>query len=61
LEKILSSEEKQKLVAKMQGFDFEIIYKKGKGDVVVDSHSRIEETSSLYFITYPIPMWLEEA
>jgi len=30
LEQILSSEEQQKWVTKMLGYDFEIIYKKGK-------------------------------
>jgi len=45
----------------MQGFDFETILKKGKDNVVEDSLSRIEESSSLYSITYSIPMWLEEA
>jgi hypothetical protein len=39
LEKRVSSEEKQKWVAIMQGFDFEIIYKKGKNNVVVDAFS----------------------
>jgi hypothetical protein len=54
LEKILSSEEQQKWVEKMQGFDFEIIYKKGKDNVVADALSRIEEASSLYSITSSI-------
>jgi hypothetical protein len=56
LEKIISSEEKQKWVEKMKGFDFEIIYKKGKENVVVDAIFRIEEDSNLYSITYLIPM-----
>jgi hypothetical protein len=60
-EKRLSSKEQQKWVAKMQGFDFEIIYKKGKDNVVVDALSRIEEASSLYSITSSIHVWLEEA
>jgi hypothetical protein len=33
-EKILSFEEKEKWVAKIQGFDFEIIYKNGKDNVM---------------------------
>jgi hypothetical protein len=45
LEKRLSSEEQQKWVEKMQGFDFEIIYKKGKDNVVANALSIIEEAS----------------
>jgi hypothetical protein len=57
LEQILSSKEQQKWVAKMQGFDFEIIYKMGKDNVDIDALSRIEESSCLY----SIPLWLEES
>jgi hypothetical protein len=39
----LSSEEKQKWVTKMLGYDFEIIYKKGKHNVVEDALSRKQE------------------
>jgi hypothetical protein len=40
LEKLLSLEEKQKWVMNILGHDFEIIYKKGKHNVVVDALSR---------------------
>ena len=40
LEQRLSSEEQQKWVTKMLGHDFEIIYKKGKLNVVADALSR---------------------
>ena len=40
LEQRLSLEEKQKWVTKMLGYDFEIIYKKGKQNMVEDSLSR---------------------
>ena len=40
LEQRLSLEEKQKWVAKMLGYDFEIVYKKGKQDMVEDALSR---------------------
>ena len=43
LEQRLSSEEKQKWVTKMWGYEFEIIYKKGKLNVVVDALSRKDE------------------
>ena len=39
LEQRISSEEQQKWVTKMLGYDFEIIYKKGKQNVVVDALS----------------------
>ena len=43
LEKRLSSEEQKKSVTKMLAYDFEIIYKKGKLNVVADSFSRRNE------------------
>src|ERR1700729_905662 len=43
LEQRLSSEEKEKWVTKMLGYDFEIIYKKGKQNVVADALSRNDE------------------
>jgi hypothetical protein len=45
----------------MKGFDFEIIYKKGKENVVANALSRIKEASSLYSITSSILVWLEES
>jgi len=47
LEQILSSEEQQKCVTKMLGYDFEIIYKKGKQNVVGDALSRKDEDLKL--------------
>jgi hypothetical protein len=43
MEKRLSSKEQQKLVAKMLGYDFEIINKKGKHNIMVDALSKKEE------------------
>ena len=43
LEQRLSSEEQQNWVTKMLGYDFEIIYKKGKQNVVADALSRKDE------------------
>jgi hypothetical protein len=40
LEQRLSSEEEQKWVTKILGYDFEIVYKKGKQSVVADALSR---------------------
>ena len=49
----LSSEEQQKWVTKMLGYDFEIIYKKGKQNVVADTLSREDQEfeSLLYAIS----------
>src|ERR1700729_4478687 len=43
LEQRLCSEEQQKWVTKMLGYDFEIIYKKGKQNVLADALSRKDE------------------
>ena len=43
LEQRLSSEEQKKWVTKMLGYEFEIIYKKGKLNVVADALSRKDE------------------
>jgi hypothetical protein len=49
LEKIISSPEKQKWVTKIFGYDYEIIYKKGKENVVVDSvYMKYKEDGSLF-------------
>jgi hypothetical protein len=40
LEQRISSQEQQKWVTKLFGYDYEIIYKKGKDNVVVDALSR---------------------
>ena len=45
----------------MKIFNFEIICKKGKENLVHDALSKIEEASNLYPITFSIPRWLEEA
>jgi hypothetical protein len=63
LEKRLSSEEKEKWVTKMLGYDFEIIYKRGKHNVVADALSRKEEETkgSLCVISILKSDWVEEA
>jgi hypothetical protein len=49
LEQHISSPEKQKWVTKLFGYDYEIIYKKGKDNVVADALSqKYEEEGSLF-------------
>jgi hypothetical protein len=46
----------------MLGYDYEIIYKKGRDNVVVDALScQFEDESTLLSISLPIPDWIEEA
>jgi hypothetical protein len=63
LEQRLSSEEQQKWVTKMLGYDFEIVYRKGKENVVVDALSRKDEKDEALLCTLSILQedWVEEA
>jgi hypothetical protein len=63
LEQRLSSEEQQKWVAKILGYDFEIVYKKGKQNVVACALSRKDEDveAFLYAISIIQPDWIIEA
>ena len=48
LEQRLSSEEQQKWVTKILGYDFEIVYKKGKQNVLADALSRKDMLRTKY-------------
>jgi hypothetical protein len=63
LEQRLSSEEKQKWVTKILGYDFEIVYKKGKLSVVADALSRKDEDVEAFLCVISIiqPNWIIEA
>ena len=63
LEQRLCSEEQQKWVTKMLGYESEIIYKKGKLNVVANALSRKdEEVEALLCAMYIIqPDWITEA
>ena len=63
LEQILSLEEQKKWVTKMLGYDFEIIYKKGKLNVVADALSRKDEEVEAFLCVISIiqPDWITEA
>ena len=62
LEQRLSSEDLQKWVTKMLDYDFEIIYKKGKKNVVADVVSRKDEDvkALLCAISIMQPDWINE-
>jgi hypothetical protein len=52
--------EQQKWVTKLFGYDYEIIYKKGKDNVVADAWSRkYEDEGSLFSLFFIVPDWLQ--
>ena len=63
LEQTLSSEEQQKWVTKMLGYEFEIIYKKGKLNFVADALSRKNEYVEAFLCAISIIQldWITEA
>ena len=63
LEQRLSSKEQQKWVTKMLGYDFEIIYKKGKLNVVADALQRKDEEVEALLCAISIiqPDWITKA
>jgi hypothetical protein len=60
LEQRISSQEQQKWVTKLFGYDYEIIYKKGKENVVVYAISRkYKEEGSFFSLSFIVPVWLQ--
>jgi hypothetical protein len=60
LEQHISSLEQQKWVTKLFGYDYEIIYNKGKENVVVDALSyKYEDEGSLFSLSFIVPDWLQ--
>ena len=60
LEQCISSPEKQKWVTKLFGYDYNIIYKKGKENVVADALShKYEDEGSLFSLSFIVPDWLQ--
>ena len=55
LEQRISSPEQQKWVTKLFGYDYEIIYKKGKENVVADAL-----LGSLFPLSFIVPDWLQD-
>jgi len=45
----------------MLGYDYEIIYKKGKNNIVANALSwKHEEYDSLFSLSLPVPDWIDE-
>jgi hypothetical protein len=60
LEQCISSPEQQKWVTKIFGYDYDIIYKKGKNNVVVDALSqKYEDERFLFSLSFILPDWLQ--
>ena len=60
LEQRISSPEQQKWVTKLFVYGYEIIYKKGKENVVAHALSRkYEEDGSLFSLSFIVPDWLQ--
>jgi hypothetical protein len=60
MEQRISSPKQQKWVTKLFGYDYEIIYKKGKDNVVADALSRkYEYEGSLFSLSFIVPDWLQ--
>jgi hypothetical protein len=60
LEQRISSPEQQKWVTKLFGYDYEIIYKKGKDNVVAYALSqKYEDEGSLFSLSFIVPDWLQ--
>jgi hypothetical protein len=60
LEQCISSLEQQKWVTKIFGYDYEIIYKKGKENVVADALShKYEDEGSLFSLSFIVLDWLQ--
>ena len=60
LEQRISSQEQQKWVTKLFGYDYEIIYKKGKDNVVADALSHKYEDEGFFFsLSFIVHDWLQ--
>jgi hypothetical protein len=61
LEQCISSPRQQKWVTKLFGYDYDIIYKKGKDNVVVDALSqKYEDEGSIFSLSFVVQDWLQD-
>ena len=59
-EQCLSSSQKNKWITKMLGYDYEIIYKKGRDNVVANALlHQFEDEGTLLSLSLPISYWIE--
>lgn len=62
MEQHLSSQQQNKWLTKMLGYDYEIVYKKGQANVVANAlYKQFEEDDALLSLSLSIPYWIEEA
>jgi hypothetical protein len=60
LEQCISSLKQQKWVTKLFGYDYDIIYKKGKDNVVADALSKkYEEEGSIFSLSFIVLDWIQ--
>jgi hypothetical protein len=60
MEQHISSPKQQKWVTKIFGYDYEIIYKKGKDNVVEEALSqKYEDEGSIFSLSFIVPDWLQ--
>jgi hypothetical protein len=60
LEQRISSQDQQKWVTKLFGYDYEIIYKKGKDNVMADALShKYEDEGSLFSLSFIVFDWIQ--
>jgi hypothetical protein len=59
-EQQLQSKWQKKDMAKLMGLQFQIVYKKGKENVVVDALSRVGMAMAIFTVTELQPVWIQE-
>lgn len=61
IEQSISTPEQQKWMMKLLGYDYEIVYCKGKENVVMDAIlQKFEDEVALQALSSPVPQWLDK-